>query len=106
MPEPTASRVVTVVNTQGLHARPADLFARQASRFQSRIEIVKGNECVDGKSVLGILTLGAQQGVELTLKAVGDDAEEAIAALAELIERELIENEKRMAEEEGDNGEN
>ena len=99
MSDPSAIRVVTVVNTQGLHARPADLFARQANRFQSRIEIIKENECVDGKSVLGILTLGAQRGVQLTLQAYGEDAEEAVEALARLIEHELLENERRTNEE-------
>lgn len=96
MSERSATRVVTVANTQGLHARPADLFARLANQFQSRIEVVKCNECVDGKSVLGILTLGAQQGASLTLQAFGEDAEEAVEALARLIEHELAENEKRM----------
>jgi phosphocarrier protein HPr len=89
MTEPTATQVVVVANAQGLHARPADLVARRASRFRARIEIVKGNERVDAKSVLGLLTLGAYQGVELTIHACGEDALEAIEALTELFEREL-----------------
>jgi phosphocarrier protein NPr/phosphocarrier protein len=100
MPNPTATRVVTVVNAQGLHARPADMVARRASTFRARIEIIKGNERVDAKSVLGLLTLGAYQGVELTLCAVGEDADEAIEALVELFERELPDFERRSAEEE------
>jgi phosphotransferase system HPr (HPr) family protein len=89
MSEPVSTRVVVVANAQGLHARPADMVARRASRFRARIEIVKGNERVDAKSVLGLLTLGAYQGIELTIHARGEDAEEAIEALAELFEREL-----------------
>jgi phosphotransferase system HPr (HPr) family protein len=89
MTEPTATRVVIVANAQGLHARPADMVARRASRFRARIEVVKGNERVDAKSVLGLLTLGAYQGVELIIQACGEDADEAIQALAELFEREL-----------------
>lgn len=100
MPEFTATRVVTVANAQGLHARPADLVARLANRYRSRIEIVKGNERVDAKSVLGLLTLGAYQGIELTLFASGDDAEEAIQALVEMFEHELPDRERRSAEEE------
>jgi phosphotransferase system HPr (HPr) family protein len=89
MTEPTATRVVVVANAQGLHARPADMVARRASRFRARIEVVKGNERVDAKSVLGLLTLGAYKGIELTIHACGEDAEEAIQALAELFERDL-----------------
>ncbi len=100
MPEPLTTRVVTVLNAQGLHARPADMVARLARRYRSQIEIVKGNERVDAKSVLGLLTLGAYQGIQLTLYAQGDDAEEALDALVDLFERELLEQEKRAAEEE------
>lgn len=100
MSEFTVTRVVTVANAQGLHARPADLFVRLASRFRARVEVIKGADRVDGKSVLGILTLGAQKGCQLTLEAHGEDAELALDALADLIERELLEHERRMAEEE------
>jgi phosphocarrier protein len=81
--------MVVVANAQGLHARPADMVARRASLYRARIEIIKGNERVDAKSVLGLLTLGAYQGVELTIQACGEDAVEAIEALAELFERVL-----------------
>ena len=54
----TESRSVTVENEQGLHMRPAYLFAETAARFQSQIEVVKDNQRIDGKSVLSILTLG------------------------------------------------
>ncbi len=100
MVERNATRVVTVANAQGLHARPADLVARTASRYRSRIEIIKGGERVDAKSVLGLLTLGAYRGVELTIYANGDDAEDALDALVDLFEHELLEQERRAAEEE------
>ena len=99
MTEPTATRVVIVANAQGLHARPADLVARRASSFRARIEVVKGNERVDAKSVLGLLTLGAHQGVELLIQACGEDAEDAIAALVELFERDLPEGDRHGEEE-------
>ncbi len=87
MSEKTASKRVKVVNAQGLHARPADMLARCAIQFQSHIELVKGNEPVDGKSILSILTLAAEQGTVLSIRAVGPDADEAVQALAALVEQ-------------------
>lgn len=81
-----STRQVTVVNPQGFHARPAHLFVKLASSFQSQIEIIKGNEVVNGKSILDLLTLGAGNGTTLTLRANGPDAEAAVEALARLIE--------------------
>jgi phosphotransferase system HPr (HPr) family protein len=81
-----STRQVTVVNPQGFHARPAHLFVKLAATFQSQIEIIKGNEVVNGKSILDLLTLGAGNGTTLTLRANGPDAEAAVEALAQLIE--------------------
>lgn len=80
-------RVVTVRNPQGLHARPADMFVRLALQFASSIEIVKDGEPFDGKSILSLMTLAAEQGTELVLRARGPDAEAASSALAELFGR-------------------
>ena len=85
--------MVVVTNPQGIHARPADLLAKTANRFSSQIEIVKGSERVDGKSILSILTLAATEGTELSLEADGPDAEEALNALAELVEQNFAEDE-------------
>jgi phosphotransferase system HPr (HPr) family protein len=83
--ETRRSRTLVVVgNPQGLHARPADLLVKAAQRFTSRIEIVKQHERVDGKSILAILTLAAVEGTPLAIEAEGDDAEQAVAALAAL----------------------
>jgi len=84
MTEKSSVRVVTVVNPQGLHARPAHMLVNVANQYQSAIEIIRDGESVDGKSILSILTLAAEQGVQLTLRALGDDAEEAVDALAGL----------------------
>ena len=81
------STIVTVLNPQGLHARPADLIVRQASQYESKIEIGKLGEWVDAKSILSLLTLGAAQGTELGLQVQGPDAEEAIQALKDLFEQ-------------------
>ena len=86
MTEKSASKRVTVVNPQGIHARPADLFARLANRFQADVEIIKERERFDGKSILQILGLAAGQGTELLIEARGPDADAAIHALADLVE--------------------
>ena len=80
------SRTVTVLNPQGLHARPADLLVRLASKFQSNILIGKDGELVDCKSILSLLTLGAGQGTELSVSADGADAEEALESIAQLFD--------------------
>ena len=91
MDEIRAVRTVVVQNPQGLHARPADLFAKLAVQYQSKIEVIKDNERVDGKSILAILTLAAVEGTELMLEAIGSDANEAIDALAELVNQNFAE---------------
>jgi phosphocarrier protein len=80
-------RTVTIRNELGMHARPAAQFVRLASTFGSRVEIVRDGTAVNGKSIMGVMMLAAECGCELTLRAEGDDAEAAVAALAELVDR-------------------
>jgi len=87
------TRIVIVQHEQGLHARPAELIARTAMQFKSRVEIIRDGHGIDAKSILNILTLGATQGAELKLQAQGDDASEAIDALARLVEGQFAEDE-------------
>jgi phosphocarrier protein HPr len=82
----TATRSITVVNPQGFHARPAHLFVKLATSFTCNVEILKGNEVINGKSILDLLTLGAGNGTTLTLRACGPDADLAVQALAKLVE--------------------
>jgi phosphotransferase system HPr (HPr) family protein len=84
-------RVVVVPNKQGIHARPAEMFVRRAQQFQSKIEIVREGYRIEAKSIMNLLTLGAAQGTELTLEAEGSDAQEAVDALAEVIEKDFLE---------------
>ena len=79
------SSTVTINNPQGLHMRPAYLFAETAAKFESKIELVKEDVRIDGKSVLSILTLGATQGTEVSVEATGVDAQVAIETLEELL---------------------
>jgi len=75
MPDTTASRTITLVNPQGFHARPAHRFMQLASGFQAEVQIIKGNETINGKSILDLLTLGAGNGTTLTLRASGERAD-------------------------------
>ena len=78
----------TVAAELGLHARPAGEFAALAGRFEAEIEVGNGEEWVDGRSILSLLSLGARQGTCLRVRAQGRDAAEALAALGQLLERE------------------
>ncbi|GAB6877054.1 HPr family phosphocarrier protein [Thermaerobacter litoralis] len=81
-----AEITVTLNHPTGLHARPAALFVQTASRFRSQIEVQANGKTVNAKSMMAILSLGARQGTALTLRAEGEDAEAALAALKELVE--------------------
>ncbi len=70
---------------EGLHARPAAEFVRTAKRFSSEIVVVKGGREANAKSSLKLMTLRARKGDTLVIRAEGDDAQEAVDALVELI---------------------
>ncbi len=80
------TRIVIVRNAEGLHARPADLLVRMASKYQAEIRIGKDSEWVDCKSILSLLTLGAAQGTELLVAADGVDAADAVDSITALFE--------------------
>ncbi len=79
----------TVNSELGLHARPAGRFAQQAARYACEIEVGRGDEWVDARSVLSLLSLAAGPGVKLRLRAVGADAEQAVVALGRLLENPM-----------------
>jgi phosphocarrier protein HPr len=78
-------RQTEIVNRLGLHARAAAKLVHTAGHFQSRITVVKDGEEVDAKSILGILLLAAGQGSQVTVRADGQDEEEALRAVTTLI---------------------
>jgi phosphocarrier protein HPr len=80
-----ARRTLTISNRLGLHARPAAKLVQTASRFECDIKIRRGDLTVDGKSIMGVLFLGAALGVEIEIEARGPDAAEALDALAALV---------------------
>jgi phosphocarrier protein HPr len=79
-------RQVTIVNELGLHARPAAAFVKLASRFTAEVSVSRDNMVVNGKSIMGVMTLAAECGSSIFIKTQGDDADAAAAALAELVE--------------------
>ena len=81
-------REATIGPAEGLHARPAAVFVKEAKRYASEVKIVKDGREVNAKSSLQILTVGAKKGESITIRAEGDDAEQAVEALADLISRE------------------
>ena len=83
-------RTFTVQNELGLHARPAGRFVALAGTFRSEISVGRGDEWVDGRSVLSLLSLAASNGIELCIRASGDDAEEAVDALGALLEQATL----------------
>lgn len=82
---PKLEKKLIINNEQGLHARPASLFVQIANKYVSEVIIKKGDEEVNGKSIMGILTLGANMGSEIVILVDGEDAEEALKELQEFI---------------------
>jgi phosphocarrier protein len=76
---------VTVVNRLGMHARPAALFVRVASRFRCEIWVEKDGEQINGKSIMGLMMLAAGQGSKLLIRCEGPDADRAMQDIEELI---------------------
>lgn len=76
---------IEIQSAVGLHARPASVFVKKALSFSSRITVKKGERIVDGKSILGILSLGAHCGEQITICSDGPDEAEAMDCLLEVI---------------------
>ena len=76
---------IEVKNKLGLHARPAALFVQAANKFDAQILVEKDSEKVNGKSIMGILMLGAECGSHIIIEADGQDAEQAISELERLV---------------------
>ncbi len=89
MEEKTVSRKLIVDNELGLHARPAAMFVQLASKYASEITVEKGAEKVSGKSIMGIMMLAAGKGAKIIVTAIGEDAEEAVNDLEELLNKKF-----------------
>jgi phosphocarrier protein HPr len=84
---------IIIKNKLGLHARAAVKFVNLANRFRSSVKIEKDGNEIDGKSILGILTLAAVQGTKITLRVSGKDEDSDLSALVALIDNKFCENE-------------
>ncbi|HJU89754.1 MAG TPA: HPr family phosphocarrier protein [Gemmatimonadaceae bacterium] len=84
-----SERAVTISNRNGLHARPAAEIVKCASRYDSEITMVRDDLEVNGKSIMGVMMLAAEYGSTLLVRANGPDANEAVQAIASLIEQKF-----------------
>jgi phosphocarrier protein HPr len=80
-----AEREIAIVNRLGLHARPAALFVKIASRYRSDVWVKKESEEVNGKSIMGLMMLAAGQGSRLQIRCEGPDADRALDEIEQLI---------------------
>lgn len=87
-----AQKKVTIKNKSGLHARPAALFVQIANKYDSEINVRKGRQTVNGKSIMGIMMLAAEMGSKVTIVAKGSDASEAVKELEGLLLSATIED--------------
>ncbi len=85
------SKRLEIQNRLGLHARAAALLVQTVSRFSSEVKISKDGQVVDGRSIIGLLTLGAAKGSRVRVEAKGNDAEESLKAIEELFEKRFDE---------------
>ena len=85
---------IKIINAQGLHARPASVFVKIANRYESEVTVRKGKEAVNGKSIMGLMTLAANQGSILEIEVSGADAEKAMAELEQFLSSDTEENAK------------
>lgn len=76
---------VTIINETGLHARPASMFVKKASEFKSSVELIYNGEKVNAKSIMGIMKLGLAKGTTVTIETIGEDEEQALNSMVELV---------------------
>ena len=88
---PQISETIKIKNKLGIHARPAALLVQKASQYISKIELENDEIKVNGKSIMGVMMLAAAYDSEITIIADGDDAEEAVAGIKELIDSKFDE---------------
>jgi phosphocarrier protein HPr len=83
---PRQERTFEIVNSLGLHARAAAQLVQTANRYRSEVHVEKDGMQVNGKSIMGVLTLAAAKGTSIVVTTDGDDADAAMVALAKMIE--------------------
>lgn len=76
---------VALQNETGLHARPASLFVKEASKFSSEVKVIKNGKEYNAKSIMGLLSMGAGKGDTISIQAQGNDAKKAVQTLIQLV---------------------
>jgi len=84
-------QIVTIANRAGIHARPAALLVQTTKNFSCNIYFEKGNDRINAKSIMGVITLGAAFGTEIKIIAEGEDEQEAVKSLVRLFESKFEE---------------
>ena len=90
-PSQKLEKEITIINRLGLHARPAAMFVRIASRYRSEVWVAKEGERINGKSIMGLMMLAAGQGSTLTIECEGPDADKVMEELEQLIQNKFSE---------------
>jgi phosphocarrier protein HPr len=91
-PSQKIEKEITIINRLGMHARPAAMFVRIASRYRSEVWVEKEGEKINGKSIMGLMMLAAGQGSKLTILCEGPDADKVIEELEALIQQKFNED--------------
>ena len=90
---PRVTKRLEIQNKLGLHARAAALFVKTVNKFSSQVSVSNDGQTADGRSIMGILTLGATQGSKIQVEASGEDAEKALRAIEKLLDNRFNEPE-------------
>jgi phosphocarrier protein len=91
-PPPDVEAELTIANQRGLHARAAAKFVKLAGQFEAEVEVGRGDQSVDGRSIMGLMMLAAAPGTTIRLAARGPQAKEAVVALSDLVRRKFDED--------------
>ena len=90
-------RKFKIKNTQGLHARPASIFVKIANKYEAEVSVKKGAEVVNGKSIMGLMTLAANHGSTIEIEATGPDAEKAVEELEKFLSSDIDDDKPKPA---------
>jgi len=93
VPDGVLARELLISNKKGLHARASAKFVQTVERFDADVTVTRCGETVGGRSIMGLLTLGAAQGTTIMVTATGDDAEACLGALSDLVTSRFGEDE-------------
>ena len=94
MTAPKSARATAfIINKKGLHARASAKFVETAAKFRAEVTVTKGDACVSGRSIMGLMMLAASVGTTIELEAQGDEAQDALQALLSLIAARFHEDE-------------